>query len=83
MVAFEGYRVINPYNPLFFIQTTLRILIKTCLYYILFCLRIHVLYDAVGYLKDGDIVTITEEKDGWGKLADGRGWIGLKYTKEV
>lgn len=40
-------------------------------------------YDAVGYLKDGDIVTITEEKDGWGKLADGRGWIGLKYTKEV
>jgi len=27
--------------------------------------------------------TIAEEKDGWGKLKSGAGWINLKYTKKV
>lgn len=27
--------------------------------------------------------TIVEEKNGWGKLKSGRGWINLKYTKKV
>ena len=40
-------------------------------------------HEVVGWLKKGDIVTIIDEKDGWGRLIDGRGWIGLKYTKEV
>jgi N-acetylmuramoyl-L-alanine amidase len=40
-------------------------------------------YPVAGYLKKNDIVEIVEEKDNWGRLADGRGWIGLKYTKEV
>lgn len=40
-------------------------------------------YEVVGWLKKGDIATIIDEKDGWGRLIDGRGWIGLKYTKEV
>jgi len=40
-------------------------------------------YAVAGYLKKDNIVTITEEKDNWGKLEDGRGWIGLKYTKSI
>lgn len=35
-------------------------------------------YDSVGSLKKGDRVTITETKDGWGRIADG--WISLKYV---
>ena len=29
------------------------------------------------------IFTIVDEKDGWGKLKSGAGWISLKYTKKV
>jgi len=36
-----------------------------------------------GSLKSGAIVSIVDEKDGWGKLEDGRGWISLKYTVKV
>ena len=27
--------------------------------------------------------TIVEEKNGWGKLKSGKGWISLAYTKRV
>lgn len=38
-----------------------------------------------GYLKynDPNKYTITEVKDGWGKLKSGVGWINLYYTKKV
>lgn len=35
-------------------------------------------YDSVGGLKKGDRVTITESKDGWGRISEG--WINLKYV---
>lgn len=35
-------------------------------------------YDSVGGLKKGDRVNITEQKDGWGKIAEG--WISMKYV---
>ena len=31
----------------------------------------------------GEIYTITEESNGWGKLKSGAGWISLKYTEKV
>ena len=31
----------------------------------------------------GQIYTIVEEKNGWGKLKSGAGWISLKYTKRI
>ena len=34
-------------------------------------------------VKKGDIYTIVETKNGWGKLKSGAGWISLAYTKEV
>ena len=34
-------------------------------------------------IKKGDIYTIIEEKNGWGKLKSGAGWINLKYTKKA
>lgn len=39
---------------------------------------------AVGYLmwNDLNLYTIVEEKDGWGKLRSGLGWICLKYTEK-
>ena len=30
-----------------------------------------------------EVYTIVEEKNGWGKLKSGAGWISLKYTKKV
>lgn len=30
-----------------------------------------------------EVYTIVEEKDGWGKLKSGTGWISLKYTKKI
>ena len=35
-------------------------------------------YDAVGKYYNGDKVTITETKDGWGKTD--KGWVSLKYV---
>lgn len=44
-------------------------------------------YRIVGYIREkaGDKKnhTIVEEKDGWGKLASGEGWIKLAFTKKV
>lgn len=40
-------------------------------------------YPIVGCIKDHGIYTITDEKDGWGKLLSGAGWICLEYTERV
>lgn len=37
----------------------------------------------VGLLKQNNIVTIIDTKNGWGKLSDNRGWISLYYTKRI
>ena len=36
-----------------------------------------------GTIKDKGIYTIVEEKDGWGKLKSGAGWVSLAYTKKL
>lgn len=40
-------------------------------------------YKVTTTVKKGGIYTIVEEKDGWGKLKSGAGWINLKYTERV
>ena len=42
-------------------------------------------YDKVTSVKEGDVYTIVEEKNNWGRLKSGVGWISLsdKYVKEV
>ena len=32
-------------------------------------------------IRDQGTYTIVEEKNGWGRLESGAGWISLKYTK--
>ena len=34
-------------------------------------------------VKKGEVYTIVEEKNGWGLLKSGAGWISLEYTKKV
>lgn len=34
-------------------------------------------------IRDKGVYTIVEEKNGWGKLKSGAGWISLYYTKKV
>lgn len=34
-------------------------------------------------LEKNKIYTIVEEREGWGKLKSGIGWINLQYTQEV
>lgn len=34
-------------------------------------------------VKRNQVYTIVDEKNGWGKLKSGAGWISLKYTKRV
>jgi uncharacterized protein YgiM (DUF1202 family) len=34
-------------------------------------------------VKRHGIFTIVDEKNGWGKLKSGAGWIHLSYTKKV
>lgn len=34
-------------------------------------------------VKKNQLYTIVDEKDGWGKLKSGSGWISLAYTKKV
>lgn len=34
-------------------------------------------------IRDKGTYTIVEEKNGWGKLLSGKGWISLAYTKKV
>lgn len=38
-------------------------------------------YEEVTTIKKGEIFTIVEVKNDWGKLASGAGWISLKYTE--
>ena len=40
-------------------------------------------YPVVGQIKRNERYTIVAEKDGWGKLKSGAGWINLKYTERV
>lgn len=39
-------------------------------------------YKINGTIKKGEVYTIVDEKDGWGKLKSGAGWISLKYTSK-
>lgn len=34
-------------------------------------------------IKRGEVYTIVDEKNGWGKLKSGAGWINLSYTKRL
>ena len=40
-------------------------------------------YATNGSVKKGQVFTIVEEKNGWGKLKSGAGWINLSYTKKA
>lgn len=40
-------------------------------------------YKVTTTVKKGGIYTITAEKNGWGKLKSGAGWISLKYTERA
>ena len=42
-------------------------------------------YDVVTTVKQGQAYTITEVKNGWGKLKSGAGWINLstKYCQKI
>lgn len=40
-------------------------------------------YKINGQIKKNEVYTIVEEKDGWGKLKSGAGWINLKYTTKI
>ena len=37
-------------------------------------------YEISGVIKDQKLYTIVEEKNGWGRLKSGAGWISLAYT---
>ena len=40
-------------------------------------------YKIVAEVKKSQIFAIVDEKNGWGKLESGIGWISLKYTKKI
>lgn len=40
-------------------------------------------YAVKGTIKKGEVYTIVEEKDGWGKLKSGAGWICLDYAQKI
>ena len=40
-------------------------------------------YKVNGMIKKGEVYTIIDEKDGWGKLKSGAGWICLEYIKKI
>lgn len=40
-------------------------------------------YEINGAITDKGVYTIVDQKNGWGKLKSGVGWINLKYTKSV
>jgi hypothetical protein len=42
-----------------------------------------ILSKVVFQLRKDEVYTIIEEKNGWGKLKSGIGWISLKYTKKI
>ena len=37
----------------------------------------------VTQVKAGEVYTIIEEREGWGRLKSGAGWIALEYTKRI
>ena len=40
-------------------------------------------YKVTTQVKKGEVYTIVQELNGWGKLKSGAGWISLAYTKKV
>lgn len=40
-------------------------------------------YSTTTTVKKNEVYTIVEEKNGWGKLKSGAGWICLEYTKKI
>lgn len=40
-------------------------------------------YKVTAIIKKNQLYTIVDEKDGWGKLKSGSGWISLAYVKKV
>ena len=40
-------------------------------------------YKVTGVIRDKKAYTIVEERNGWGRLKSGTGWIKLSYTKKV
>ena len=40
------------------------------------------LYKVTTVIKKNEVYTIVAEKNGWGRLKSGAGWISLKYTKK-
>lgn len=40
-------------------------------------------YSITGVIKNKGVYTIIDEKNGWGKLKSGAGWISLEYTQKV
>ena len=40
-------------------------------------------YKITTQVKKGEVYTIVQEYNGWGKLKSGAGWISLNYTKRV
>ena len=40
-------------------------------------------YKITATVKKGEVYTIVDEKDGWGKLKSGAGWISLKYVVKI
>ena len=40
-------------------------------------------YNINTVIKDQNAYTIVEERNGWGRLKSGAGWINLSYTKRV
>jgi N-acetylmuramoyl-L-alanine amidase CwlA len=40
-------------------------------------------YKVTTTVGKGEVYTIVQEQNGWGKLKSGAGWISLKYTKKV
>ena len=40
-------------------------------------------YPKTTQVKRGQVYTIVDELNGWGKLKSGAGWIKLSYTKEI
>jgi uncharacterized protein YgiM (DUF1202 family) len=40
-------------------------------------------YDIVNHVEEGDVYTIVEVQDNWGRLKSGAGWICLDYTERV
>ena len=40
-------------------------------------------YPVAMTLPKGGAYTIVEERQGWGRLKSGAGWISLQYTKKI